>query len=82
MNNIKLIAGRVYGLGVGMSALNGVYQENKNLSGMRCVDYYDYSMASICGACMGIWSGVIWPLTAIGRISVGIDNIITISKNN
>jgi hypothetical protein len=78
---------RVYIAGIAASTVNGIIVQNKRLKKKEQnvkydVNYIDYSMESLCGAIMGVATGMWWPLTAIGQGTLALDKLITVSKIN
>ena len=75
-NSIKKIASYVYGAGILTNALLSIHDENlkieyakqkhKNIN----ITVNDYALHSFGAACAGAVSGIMWPITVIGRLSV------------
>jgi hypothetical protein len=74
MNQVKKIITSVYVAGIGVSSLIGIRELNietdtKNKQ-LRKVDYSDYAMQSAFGFMVGTYTGLFWPITVVGRLSV------------
>jgi hypothetical protein len=73
-NSIKTIATYVYGAGFLGCVGIGIHQENMKIERAKQkglnIKLEDYAYHSFGGAAIGIISGIIWPLTACGRIIV------------
>jgi hypothetical protein len=84
---ISTIAFRVYIAGIAASTVNGIVVQNKKIEKKakdmkNDVNYIDYSMESLCGAIMGVATGMWWPLTVIGQGTLAINKLLSVSKNN
>jgi len=83
----KQAAIKVYGVGIGINTIYSIYEQNKKVQRKQAIhssdiDHTDYAMHSIMGFGIGLYTGFLWPITAIGQCSLAIDKILTVSKNN
>ena len=62
-------AGFVSSIGIGIYDANKLIQNKKQKNGEQ-VGFLDYAAYSYLGACSGALFGLVWPLTAFGRLSV------------
>ena len=72
--SITKIATYVYGTGVLGCIGIGIHQENMKLEHAKQkginIKLEDYAMHSYGGAAIGMISGIMWPLTVVGRLMV------------
>ena len=83
---VKQAAIKVYGAGIGINTIYSIYYENKKFqlrqeNGSN-IDHFDYAMCSIMGLMTGAYTGLFWPITAIGQCTLAIDKFLVASKNN
>lgn len=83
----KQVAIKVYGTGVGINTIYTIYDENKKVQRKNekknsDIDHTDYAMHSIMGFGIGLYTGFLWPITAIGQCTLALDKFLTVSKNN
>ena len=83
----KQAAIKVYGVGVGINTIYSIYDQNKKVERKKekkdsDIDHTDYAMHSIMGFGIGLYTGFLWPITAIGQCTLAIDKIFNVSKNN
>ena len=73
-NSIKKIASYVYGAGILANALICIRNENLKLDNAKQnnidITVVDYGFLNFGAACAGTVSGIMWPITVIGRLSV------------
>lgn len=83
---VKQAAIKVYGTGIGINTIYSIYDENKKAQYRQAngsnIDHTDYAMYSIMGLMTGAYTGLFWPITAIGQCTLAIDKIFAASKNN
>ena len=72
--SITKIASYVYGSGILANVLICIRNENLKLDNEKQnnidITAIDYGFRSIGAACVGTITGVLWPITVIGRLSV------------
>ena len=83
----KNIALGIYASGIVVSAINGIYDENLKLRQRVEKGYTNtmpvYAINSFGGALIGTYTGLFWPFTVIGQITLKIyDYTDTTSRKN
>ena len=84
--NLSKMAWTVYGTGIVGNIVYSIADQNKKVLRKQIkgddIDYTDYAMHSIFGLGIGFYSGLFLPITALGQLTLQIDKILTVSKNN
>lgn len=83
---VKQAAIKVYGAGIGINTIYSIYDQNKTIQRRQQngsnIDHTDYAICRMMGLMIGVYTGLLWPITAIGQSTLAIDKILTASKNN
>ena len=83
----KQAAIKVYCAGIGINTIYSIHDKNKKVQFKQAIhnsdiDHIDYAIDIYMGFGIGLFTGFLWPIIAIGRCSLAIDKILTVSKNN
>jgi hypothetical protein len=74
--SIGKVASYIYGAGILANIGIGIHQENMELERVKQkntnvnIKLENYAMYSFGGACLGMISGIMWPIAMFGRLSV------------
>jgi len=85
---VKQAAIKVYGAGIVINTIYSIYDQNKKIQHRQENDYnghidrVDYARYSVIGLMSGAFTGLFWPITAIGQCTLAIDKILAASNNN
>lgn len=77
---LKKVALTVYGAGIACNTFEAIRYHNKELVASsnkysNKITYIDYFCASIQGLYLGSFTGLWWPITAIGQVALKIDAV-------
>jgi hypothetical protein len=83
---VKQAAIKVYGAGIVINNIYSIYDQNKIIQHRQendsNIDRVDYARYSVIGLMSGAFTGLFWPITAIGQCTLAIDKILAASNNN
>jgi len=83
---VKQAAIKVYGAGIVINTIYSIYDQNKIIQHRQendsNIDRVDYARYSVIGLMSGAFTGLFWPITAIGQCTLAIDKILAASNNN